>query len=196
MTDRSHPLISQASMEAFFLDLVRDATIGVGVDLSEDSEHYLVQLLASRVRRDRLDVVPFAMLWDRALQASPAEKLSGFRELGDSALFVGGFFQDSLPKRHVSRSYVADMGAMAYGSLAGLLRQMASGRQHCEMYDELAEQFDSLLDVLGEVSDSQTFDPHEDAMRLYERWLETGCQRLARQLMARGLTVGFAAPVQ
>ena len=86
-------------------------------------------------------------------------------------------------------SYYISMGGNAYSSLSDLMGAQRNGATHAELYEELAQRFPELVDLLNEVSDrarAQTEDNHE-VLRLYARWLRTRSARVQRLLHERGL---------
>ena len=59
------------------------------------------------------------------------------------------------------------------------------------MFAELADQFDPLVDVLGEVSErTRAVGRSNDLLRLYERWLRTGSARSGQRLIEQGDSAG------
>ena len=108
------------------------------------TECYLVHLLAGFARGERLpgrepgfDETPLAILYARALQASRFERAVLLRATADTALFVSGFFAESLPGGDGDIRYYASLGGRAYTRLAlehrhrgpgGRLRLRRAGR--------------------------------------------------------------------
>lgn len=188
------PVVAKASLSHYFHGLVTEALSTSRLDVSAETEHYLVQLLsgfpmqmARKEAGESLQTTPLAFLLKGALEAPPAERMRRLRDLGDVALYTGGFFRDSLKRRTVTLRYYVQMGGGAYSSLADMLSQCTSGRAFGGMYSELAEHFGDLVGVLNDIADSQTFDRDEDALRLYASWLKSRSERLYRRLVLRGL---------
>src|SRR5689334_5637937 len=94
------------------------------VSTSAFTEFYLVNLLAAAVRGERppadpgYDETPLAILYVRALAASRSERARLLRTLGDTALFVSGFFADSVSGRLADLDYYKAMGGRAYAHLS------------------------------------------------------------------------------
>ena len=55
------------------------------------------------------------------------------------------------------------------------------------VFAELAEKFQPLVDVLGEISDAARVYTQRDILRLYEVWLKTGSTRARRLLQGLGI---------
>ena len=125
--------------------------------------------------------------WQRALQAGGTAQRDGLRRVGDTSLFVSGFFSDSLNRGLVDVDYYMQLGERAYGSLAR--RDDTLG----DVFDELADKFPAMVDVLTEVSERSALTSDADVMRLYERWIRTGSRRSSSQLVARGIVPNSSA---
>ena len=66
---------------------------------------------------------------------------------------------------------------------------MPRGEPFADIYDQLARKFASLVDVLTDVAERSrgNTDADLDLLRLYERWLRTGSDRVHKLLMEKGL---------
>jgi hypothetical protein len=187
----SNPGLSLCRGEAvteYFRDLVEDALAHQGVDVEDLTAYYLVQLLSalSRIDAARGEGVwsdaPLAIRLGRALETGGTQQRVLLRQVGDAALFISGFFPDRLRRSLVDAHYYASLGGYAYGSLSRLADEALA-----PVYEELADQFDPLVDVLGEVSEKTMLTSPTDLLRLYDRWLRTGSRRCGEQLMAQGV---------
>jgi hypothetical protein len=79
------------------------------------------------------------------------------------------------------------MGGAAYGTLAATFNKKSGGANvFVELYDELAHKFSSLVEVLNEVSEGVS-GRDQSMLRLYDRWLKTGSDRMHRMLIERGV---------
>ena len=83
------------SVEAFFRDEVnrafRDEHLAPGVMV----EHYVVQLLAGYAAQP-IESTPLALRMIEACDAPPPERRRTLREIGDTSLYVSGFWSESL----------------------------------------------------------------------------------------------------
>jgi hypothetical protein len=91
-------------------------------------------------------------------------------------LFVAGFFAHSFARKLIDIDYHIAMGGRAYGELAtGLAR--GPGRGLAQVFAELAEKFQPMVDALNDVSETSYRHTDRDILRLYELWLKTGSAR-------------------
>jgi hypothetical protein len=81
---------------------------------------------------------------------------------------------------------VASIGGFAYRSVASMLR---GGSTVVDVYAELSAKFGIFVSVLAEVAESTSMGVKTStgALRLYEKWLRTGNDRIARELASHGL---------
>jgi hypothetical protein len=180
----------ETPMEFFREQLVR-AMEHQKVSTSAFTEFYLVNLLVSCVHGDPLpapepgyDEMPLALLYARALEASRAERARLLRATGDTALFVSGFFADSLSRRLADLSYYRSMGGHAYSRLG---REGQADVYEPTVFLELAGRFTEFADLLSEVSESSRLSTNRSILALYERWIQTGSRRAAALLAERGI---------
>jgi hypothetical protein len=186
----SEPLLHRESPTEYFRDLVESALQHQHVTVRELTSYYVVNLLAGAVHRDQsvlADDEALGVRFVRALQAGGAAQRDALRRVGDTSLFVSGFFSDSFNRGLVDIDYYMQLGERAYGSLAQRDGTLA------EVFDELADKFAAMVDVLTEVSEQTALTSRSDVMRLYERWLRTGSHRTGGQLVARGIVPNSSA---
>jgi hypothetical protein len=163
-----------------------------GVDVDPHAAHYVVNLLTLYSRSEELyedhgdsyGLRPLAlMMADAADARTAALRNQALQRLGDVALFISGFFAESLANKAVDVDYYIYMGGNAYGSLSEEVRGTLRGKAFAGIYRELAEKFQVLVDVLNEVRDEARQGSDLDLLRTYEIWLKTGSRR-ARKLLA------------
>ena len=197
MTDQTPSgVITDTTPTEFFQESVASAMAHQQVQADDDTTHYLVSLLTHFVQAENLyeetgeglGLRPLAFLYADAVQSrNAAERQAVLRRLGDIALFIAGFFADSLDRKAVDVDYYIAMGGGAYGCLAEDLDGTLRGRALTPVYRELATKFTPFVDVLGEVSESIQARDQRTLLRLYELWLRTGSPRLARRLREHGI---------
>ena len=191
------------SLEDFFLTLLDEALAKERVEVAEGSRSYLVQLfgelgrsegLYRNARAEEHGTPTLTWLYERARHGAPAERLDAWRHLGDVALVVSGLFGSHLERRRslVGVDYYVRMGAGAYGSAALCARR--SGFE--PIFEELAEKFRVLVDVLTRVGEATTLPVARSIERLYERWLHaaepTDLQRRLTEVGAAPVWTGIA----
>lgn len=198
----SQPVILDTSLQEYFHDSITSALSRQTVRAEPETVAYLVNLLVSFVRTERLyepsddglALRPLALMYAETVQApDTGARQRLLRRLGDVALFIAGVFTDSLKRKVVDVDYYIAMGGNAYARLSDTLGPAGGGRSLGAVFEELASKFTDFVDVLGEVSGPERLKSHEDVLRLYEVWLRTGSRRAAARLHALGLVPSVAA---
>ncbi len=189
----SERLVSGETPVEFFREQLGKAMEHQRVSTSAFTEFYLVNLLAACIDGETLprpetgfDEMPLALLYARALHATRHERAMLLRSMGDTALFVSGFFTDSLSEGAGSLRYYCDLGGHAYARLAHEHEPAASVGP--AVFSELSAHFRRFVDVLSEVSEASRLASPHSVVRLYERWLQTGSRRAAALLAEKGIT--------
>jgi hypothetical protein len=184
-------LVREETPMEFFREQLERAMEHQKVSTSAFTEFYLVNLLVSCVRGEPLpppepgyDEMPLALLYARALEASRADRARLLRAMGDTALFVSGFFADSLGRKLVDLAYYRSMGGHAYSCL---VREGQADVYGPTVFRELAGRFTEFADLLAEVSESSRVSTNRSILALYERWIQTGSRRAATLLAERGI---------
>lgn len=192
----SETILFGKSAHEFFREMVADALSHRNVRVQEVTEFYLVNLLAGFLEKERLFVEqpdgtvtaePLALILLRAFESDRRRRAAELRRLGDTALFVSGFFGDSLARSLVDVDYYIAMGERAYGALA------RSERGGGHPYEELAVRFAEFVDLFAEIAELSDLRSNRGLVRLYERFLVTRSERVARQLRDRGVAL-FGGP--
>jgi hypothetical protein len=176
-------LKSHASVAEYFYEVVTEAIRNQGVDTSQTAEYYLVNLLAAYTKAP-VDDEPLGLKAAASVLASPDERIRQLKDVGDTSLYISGFFADSLQRRLVDVDYYIELGGRAYGELA---RHFKVTRGAGEVYVELQEKFPRFVDVLAEISERSSMTSAQGVVQLYERWLRTGSERVAQRLRAQGV---------
>jgi hypothetical protein len=177
--DRIMDVTLAASVDEFFHEVVTDALEAVDLDASEPASWYLVGLLGEFTRA-RLTDEPLGMKLAQPGE-DPCERVRNLKQVGDTSLYVAGFFAESLNRSLVDVDYYVGIGQSAYSQLARSLgvapRAQSAQRQSAqrqrsidsphrfavlrapaepglsitEVYEELAAKFPRFVDVLGAV---------------------------------------------
>lgn len=179
MSDR---LTTHASVDEFFHEVLEGALDRQGVEASEPTEFYLVGLLGDYAKA-RLPDGPLSLrLADTGTDAG--ERVRALKEVGDTSLYLTGFFAESLQRKLVGADYYKDLGQAAYRELAGRLGSSGAA----EVYDELSAKFPRFVDVLGEIRIKCDFFG-KDVVRLYDQWKRTRSEWVEERLRALGVLV-------
>jgi hypothetical protein len=182
----SEAVFRRESAVEYFKELVDGALTRQGLAAQELTSYYVVQLLAGFAERPasaRTDVTaPLAVRLAQALDASGMRQRASLKQIGDLALFISGFFSDSLNRKLVDVDYYVSIGGCAYNVLSRVESDTFS-----PVFAELGEKFVGFVDVLTEVSERTSCSSNSDLLRLYEKWLKTGSRRSGQLLVERGV---------
>ena len=189
---RNDRVVQVQNLADYFRTSIDGVMSRQGVDVDPHAAHYVANLLTLFSRSEefyeddgeRYRLRPLAlMMADAADARTAAERNYSLQRIGDVALFISGFFADSLANKPVDVDYYIYMGGSAYGSLSEEVRGTFRGNAFADIYRELAVKFQVLVDVLNEVRDEARGESDRDLLRTYEIWLKTGSRR-ARKLLA------------
>jgi hypothetical protein len=192
----SNQILVGKSAHEWFREMVADALSHRRLRVQEVTEFYLVNLLAGFLEKEKLFVEeadgtvtsePLALVFLRAYAADRRERAARLRRVGDTALFVSGFFGDSLARSLVDVDYYIALGERAYGALA------ATERGLDRLYEELADRFGEFVDLFAEIAELSDLHSNRGLVRLYERFLATRSERVAQRLRDRGVAL-FSGP--
>ncbi|MFT3692269.1 MAG: hypothetical protein QM831_03955 [Kofleriaceae bacterium] len=178
-----------ASVDEYFHEVVTDALQAVDVEASEPASWYLVGLLGE-MTRTRLTDEPLGVKLVE-VPANGAERVKTLKQVGDTSLYVAGFFAESLSRSLVDVDYYVGIGQSAYGQLA---KSCGRGTSLTEVYEELADKFPRFVDVITEIRKRTDF-ATSDVTRLYEIWLRTRDEWIEKKLRAAGVLVDSGSKV-
>lgn len=177
-------ILRHASVSEFFHTVLTDALENQHLDASEEAEFYLVEMLGEFTRAQITDR-PLSMMLVGSAQSGPGERVKTLKEVGDTTLYVSGFFADSLERKLVDANYYIGLGETAYRELSHRLGASASVSA---VYEELAEKFPRFVDVLSEVRSQVNF-VGSDVVKLYQEWQRTRSEWIERRLRSMGMVV-------
>ncbi len=172
-----------ASLTEFFRDALGSALRNQHVSVTEQTEFYLVNLLAHFTHLPVNDE-PLGVKLAQAATQSPEERLAVLRDVGDHSLYVSGLFGDSLERKHVDVDYYVTLGGSAYHQLACHVRY--SKDIHGQIFAELSQKFGDCVEVLAEVGVG-THLSSSSLVQLYERLRRTGSAWTERKLREAGM---------
>ena len=182
--------------ESFFQELVNEAVHKTRAKVLPETECYIVKLLGHFMNTENLFLrdsdgamkdEPLVLKVKEALEETQktAQQLM-FRHVGDVSLYMAGFFQESLTRKKIDLNYYIDMGGIAYQQVAVRMEEQKLKK----MYSELSERFQTLVEVLSEVSVKTTPQHSEkDILNLYEIWENTGSERAKKVLKQAGIVL-------
>lgn len=187
------PILTATNLREYFRDMLEVALQRQQLQVAQDTEFYLVNLLSEFLSTEslfpsaegsqNLADEPLAFMLKRAQEQQGFERIRELKRLGDTSLYISGFFGDSLGSKLVDVDYYVAMGGRAYSALS----EMFHGDNVGPLYEELSVKFLRLVDLLGEVSDRTVFKTNQGLVRLYERYIKTGSERVAKLLVEQGV---------
>ena len=185
----------------YFKEAVENATERLEVEISKHTEFYVVDLLSRYSNIEALtsaELVPqektFAELFMESYELKTEGRARILKYIGDTTLFLTGFFSDSFQRCLVDVDYYASLGQTSYRNLLDLLAARVVRWGLEEVFDELSGKFFQLMDVLAEVSESSGPQHAADLLRIYERWLRTRSPRDERLLRQMGIIPTETSP--
>jgi hypothetical protein len=179
-------VIARASLEEYF----KGALVQQHVPASDDTAHYVVQLLATAVRHDAssraaalLDARPLALRLAAAMDERCPSPGRALRDVADAALLLGGYFGTTAASRGMTMSYYQRVGGFAYGTLGQAPEVLAP------VFKDLADRFAQYADVLGEVGQRAEMQTPRGLVRALESWQRSRDRVTGRLLAERGVVV-------
>jgi len=175
-------IVVDQNLTEFFYESLHEAIVNQGAQVNEPSEYYLVNLLIKFAKADHLygtsegkaEEEAMALLLIKAMESIREERIKIYKRLGDYALYISGFFSDSLSGKLVDIDYYITIGGDAYHRLARLFRARPQGESFYELFADLGSNFPLFVDLLSEVSDRCFTHTNRDILRIYEKWVRTG----------------------
>jgi hypothetical protein len=181
------------SSKIYFEEAVDDAFIKLKINTYPLVKTYLVSVLDHYLVTDNLyeksettGRYSQKMLSELYLNAAsaPLEKKSELlKQLGDSSLYISGFFGDSFKKKVVDLDYYVNMGGAAYGDLSSVVKEDI----YCRLYEEIALRFVEFMDAFCLISQNTMVQSNKDLLRLYDKYLATGSPLAKEQLAQEGI---------
>jgi hypothetical protein len=176
----------------FFHGAVTTALKSKEVAASQATEFYLVNLLTEFMSAQHLDDSPIALKMAQAKEApTPEARARVLKEIGDTTLYMSGFFEESLTGRRglVDPDYFISMGGSAYGQLASLATTTRSNAAQFfrAAYGELSQKFADFVAVLKTVRDATGLGSAPNLLKLCEEWVRTRSESSERRLRESGI---------
>lgn len=175
------------SPEEHFSEVIQEACQERQIKTHPQVEAYLVQILkhylVSRnfhqpIQEDSTEKPPetFAEMYLVAMNAESPKNKELMRTVADKALYLTGFFADSLQKKVVDIDYYTELGSAAYYNLSVWTKEDTLS----SVYTTFSKRFNDFVDVLNYVSEKSLIQADPNIVKLYDRYLRTGSE-LARE---------------
>ena len=118
-----------------------------------------------------------------ANQSGSKVRFEKLKRLGDSSLYISGFFSDSFQRKIIDIDYYVDIGKMAYESLSNDVEEDTFSK----LYKEISVQFLSLVDVLSLISQKAKMTDEENILRMMDVYAKTGSTLREETLAEKGV---------
>ncbi len=178
--------------EDFFSEAVDDAFKQRKLPPTPLANEYLVKLLTHYIFADNLfdetsengkkTRSTLAELYLKAMNSEPSVRLDLLKKLGDTSLYITGFFSESLNKKIVDVSYYVNMGESAFSSLASSVNEEA----YSSLYKDFSTQFIKYMEVLNCISKQTNLQKDSNLLKLYENYQKTGSDLMRDALIDSG----------
>jgi hypothetical protein len=182
------------SPEQHFSELLREACEYRKFKLMPSSETYILKLLNHYI--DSRNLFPpfmsesaektpdtFAELYLTALNSDEPKNREYMKLCADKALYLSGFFGDSLQKKSVDIDYYMGIGASAYSNLALWTKEETTAN----VYSTISKKFIDFADLLSYISDKSALQSEQNILKLYERYMKTGSDLARDKLIELGV---------
>jgi hypothetical protein len=187
---RDNPIDLCGDLTQFFLEIVEGVRQRRAYVTTNPAATYIAGILADHAYNGPLatdDNQPLSLQLANALALVGMERFERLRRVGDQVLYTTGFFAEHLESRGIAKTYVEELGAVAYATAGRMLildRQEQNG-----LFVELSERFHMFVDWVREVAELLRVSAArtESALvQLYERWLANGSEAIASALVQHG----------
>jgi hypothetical protein len=181
--------------EQHFNELLKEACDKLDFKIAAASQSYILNLLKFYIDSrnlyspfidETMEKPPetFAELYLTALNLESPKNKEYMKILADRALYLSGFFGESLQKKSVDIDYYMGIGASAYQNLATWTKEETTSI----IYSQFSNQFTRYVNLLSYMSDKSAIQSEQNILKLYERYVQTGSQAVREKLNALGLT--------
>lgn len=175
-------------LKEYFADLLENALKEEEVNIENISKDYIANMLGSfmysealfSIKKNESGTPSLTWLYEKAVNSSGSQRLVAYQHLGDTALFVSGFFNDHIRNSSVGTKYYIDMGCAAYNA--------ASITRSSSVFYELSNKFSSLVNVIACIADQTTMQREENALDLLEKYNDnSNSKMLIKKLIKKGV---------
>ena len=188
-----------ATPQEFFQERVNLAKATLKVNLPGEVEFYVVNLLCSFIAAPATSKEngsggdatflekPLAFMLRDASEAAPQDKPGKYRALGDTSLYITGFFQDYFNRKTFDIDYYITLGRTGYDLASRLMPPNRPESANRDTLSALATDFVKVMDILSEVSEQGRRRGAVDILNVYDRWTRSQSERLRKILADQGI---------
>jgi hypothetical protein len=189
---RSVPELCLSSRD-FFAEMVQEALRSRHIKTYPAVAGYLVDLLNSYLTTDKLfdeedesgrkRRETLAEMFLKAGNADYRMRIELLKKLGDTSLYVSGYFGDSLQRQIVDIDYYVEMGGTAYSSLAEVVREDT----HARVFHEFGKRFLEFVDALTYIRQKTNHNTENNLLRLFDVYDQTGSKLAQEEILKKGI---------
>lgn len=169
-------LILGPTSMAQWQSLILEAEQACSVNLSEETESYLVFLLMRFIEKPDIASSILGLEFLEGAQDLSRAREEKLRDVGDKCLLYSGLFPGRAERRRVSISYFVNLGQAAYHTLSDHSSRLAA------LYYALCEKFVAMMEVLQTTRELADEKPALSALQAYSLWEEVGSQHALADL--------------
>ena len=173
------------SARELFKELLDKAIANQRAKIDEETRAYVVGMLHGYIENMQIDKRPLALMLKDALEDAGQMRAAKLRKLGDTSLFVSGFFPEILESGPVDSNYYISMGERAYDALGTIVSRHTKNA----VFTEISRKFSNLVDLLNEISERTWATTESGIIKMCDRMTSTGSARLAVILREQGVIV-------
>jgi hypothetical protein len=182
------------SPEQHFSEVVKEACEQRKIKTYPQVETYLVHLLkyyldsknfyhSDESNGESKKNETLAEMYLLAIGSEPPKNKELMKNLADKALYVSGFFGDSLQRKLVDVDYYSDIGSAAYTNLAVWTKEDTMS----SVYKVFSKRFLDFVEILSYISEKSSVQTDQNVLRIYERYLRTGSELARHRLIEMGV---------
>lgn len=182
------------SPDQHFAEVLQEAYLDRKLKTDPHVDIYLIQLLKHYLdsknlfqpfQDDSLEKPPetLAEMYMVGMNAPAPKNREMMKILADRALYMSGFFGDSLQRKLIDVDYYVEIGSAAYTNLSRWTKE----DQVSNTYKIFSEKFSDFVDVLSYVSEKSAIQADQNILRLYERYVRTGSEIARDRLTELGV---------
>jgi len=184
--------------QEFFQEKISQTVSEHSFLLDQEIEYYMVNLLCEFIEPDKffkvdeeIDIfeTPLAFILQKALDSTADRQIVIYKLLGDTSLYMGGFFQDFFNNKPYDIKYFMSLGTLAYKNVANLLKQKNPEKTFFSLYNNISQSFPTMIDVISHISAS-SFDVKnsQSVLELYDRWSKSDSEILRKKIEESGIS--------
>lgn len=188
---RSKEIITVPSLQTYFFDVLSDFNKKAPCPIPQEIIYYSSDVLNKfalsqeyydlREGKIREKILGTRLL--EATQVSREEQKKIYKDVGDTALFLCGYFAESTHKKLVDANYYSQLGRSAYSNLNGVVPRFFD--IPC-FYSMLSTSFGSMVNLISKVASLDRFG--EENHIQYSRILSSGEEITPEDYISSGVT--------